>query len=137
MRCDRCWERMPRRTVVVYTKVGELTVENRSLVVRICTICSVLWLTEEQARRVDQQAVLVAFRDAQQVTGAMVRGARRLLGFTQVAFSEALGTTPESISRWERGERESPHYLRDQILRLALERLAPRAARARDIALRS
>jgi len=128
---------MERRRVLVPTRIGELTVENQTVVADACTECGGFELTAAQSRRVSMQAVLVAFREAQGLSGAMVRSARKHLGFTQVEFAEVLQTTPESISRWERGEREIPHYLRDQVIRLALERLSPNVAPAAEIHLAS
>ena len=37
-----------------------------------------------------------------------VKAIRRAAGLTQVAFAERMGTTPMTISRWERGDFE-PH----------------------------
>lgn len=137
MKCEYCQGMMERRNVLVPTRIGELTVENQSVVAEVCTECGAFELTATQSRKVSMQAVLVAFREAKSVTGAMVRSARKHLGFTQVEFAEVLQTTPESISRWERGEREIPHYLRDQVIRLALERLNPNVAPPSEIHLAS
>ncbi len=59
------------------------------------------------------------------MTGAEIREARARLGLTQVQLADALGVSPNTLARWERGEIPPVH---PTMLRLALERLAQKNA---------
>lgn len=54
------------------------------------------------------------------MTPTDLRTSRQALGLTQQGLAEALGVSPNTIARWERGEMAVQH---PAIVRLALERL--------------
>src|SRR4051812_33593667 len=45
-------------------------------------------------------------------TGADVRRARQRLGYSQADLARNLGTSQQSVARWERGERRQPRFER-------------------------
>lgn len=45
------------------------------------------------------------------MTGDELRGKRALLGMTQEQLAAELNVAPNTVARWERGERSIPPYL--------------------------
>ena len=57
------------------------------------------------------------------MTKEQIRELREALGYSQVDFAVALGTTPTSISRWERGIRAPSRLAAHALKRLEAETL--------------
>ncbi len=55
---------------------------------------------------------------AHQPFGPRLRAARTRAGLTQAALAERIGYTPNTVARWERGERVPHPSVQDRALRL-------------------
>jgi DNA-binding XRE family transcriptional regulator len=55
------------------------------------------------------------------VTGADLRAKRHLLGMSQAALATALGVSPNTVARWERGEMK---IARPELLEVSMKNLA-------------
>ncbi len=103
MRCHECnGEDIQRSSVELTTPVGEYAVVDRSVPRPVCKQCSSYTVPSDVLQTVELRAAVVAFTDAPRVTGAMLRFAREALDMTQAGLAARIGTTPESLSRWER-----------------------------------
>jgi len=126
MICHACKGTAFKREVVeLPTRVGEHRIVDRSVTLPVCQKCSEYVLPAAIHEGVELRAALVAFTQAPTVTGSMLRFARKALGFTQPALAERIGTTFESISRWEREERPMEPWVPLTVLGLVRERLMP------------
>jgi len=126
MICHNCnGESFTPRTVEVTTRIGKYKVIDGSIRRPVCDKCGEYTLPAKTLEKVELRAAIVALADAAQATGAMIRFARKALGMTQVDFAGALGTTPESVSRWERDERPMEKWLPVAVKGLLLARLNP------------
>lgn len=126
MKCYACnGENFESRQVELITEVGPHRVLNRTQRRSICVNCGEFTLSSENLEKVELQAALVAFTEAPTVTGEMIRFARKALGLTQTELATRIGTTKESISRWEREERPMEPWVPLTVLALVRERLMP------------
>jgi hypothetical protein len=126
MKCHECnGESFERRAVELTTQVGEHVVTDRSVSRPVCLQCGAFTLPANLLEKVELRAALVAFTDAPRVTGAILRFARKALSLTQAELAARLGTTFESVSRWEREERAMEPWVPVAVLGLVRERLMP------------
>ena len=126
MHCHECnGDKFERRNVELTTRVGEHTVIDRSVARPVCTECGEFTVSAETLEKVELRAALVAFTQAPGVTGAMLRFARKALDMTQAELAERIGTTFESVSRWEREERQMEPWVPLAVLGLVREKLMP------------
>ncbi len=126
MHCHECnGDKFERRNVELTTRVGEHTVIDRSVVRPVCAKCGEFTVSAETLEKVELRATLVAFTEAPRVTGAMLRFARKTLDMTQAELAERIGTTFESVSRWEREERQMEPWVPLAVLGLVREKLMP------------
>lgn len=126
MKCYACnGEKFETRQVELMTQVGPHRVVNRAHRRPVCLSCGEFTVTTAALEKVELQAALVAFTEAPVVTGEMVRFARKALGLTQTELAERIGTTKESVSRWEREERPMEPWVPLTVLALVRERLMP------------
>lgn len=126
MKCYACnGEKFESRQVELITEIGPHRVLNRTQRHPVCVNCGEFTLSSKNLERVELQAALVAFTEAPTVTGEMIRFARKALGLTQTELATRIGTTKESISRWEREERPMEPWVPLTVLALVRERLMP------------
>lgn len=126
MYCHACnGERLERQTVKLVTKVGPHAVLDRTLTRPVCLDCGEFTISADDLEMVELRAALVAFTDAPRVTGEMVRFARKALGLTQAELADRIGSTKESVSRWEREERPMEPWVPLTVLGLVREKLMP------------
>lgn len=124
MKCYACKsEESETRPIEIVTRVGSHDVASRAHQRPVCLACGEYVIPYEMLEKVELQAALVALTEAPEVTGAMLKYARKALGFTQVEFAEKLSTASESISRWEREERPMEPWVKLATLALIRERL--------------
>jgi DNA-binding transcriptional regulator YiaG len=112
--------------VEISTRVGEHVVVDRSLRRSVCSKCGEFTLSAEALEKIELRAAVIAFTDAPRVTGAMLRFARKALDMTQEELSTRIGATSESVSRWEREERQMETWVPLAVLGLVREKLMPR-----------
>jgi DNA-binding transcriptional regulator YiaG len=98
---------------------------DRSVTRPVCANCGAFTLPAGTLERVELRAVIVAFKDAPQVTGAMLKFARKALGLKQTELAERLGVVPETISHWEREARKIEQWVPLAVLNFVRERLMP------------
>ena len=126
MHCHSCnGDKFERRTVTIPMRIGKYTVLDKSVVRPVCTECGEYTVPAATLEKAELRAVVVAFNDAPEVTGAMLRSARKALDMTQAVLAERIGTTPESISRWEREERPMERWVEVAVVGLVHGRLHP------------
>lgn len=125
MRCHECnGESFETRTVELATKVGKHVVIDRSVRRPVCARCGEFTIPAKMLETVELRAAVVAFTEAE-VTGTMVRFARKALDLTQEELASRIGATPESVSRWEREERPMEPWVPLVVLSLVREKLMP------------
>lgn len=126
MKCHNCnGTEFEQRTVDLATRVGEYTVLDGSMTRPVCANCGEFTLSASALEKVELRAAVVAFTDAPRVTGSMVRFARKALGMTQSELAQRIGTSPESVSRWEREERPMEVWVPIAVIGLVRERIMP------------
>ena len=126
MKCHECnGENFERRAVELTTQVGQHVVADRSVSRPVCLQCGAFTLPASTLETVELRAALVAFSEAPQATGGMLRFARKALGLTQVELAERIAASSESVSRWEREERPMEPWVPLAILALVRGRLMP------------
>ena len=124
MKCHECnGESFERRPVELSTRIGEHVVIDRSARRPVCARCGEFTLPADTLETVELRAAVVAFTEAPTVTGAMLRFARKALGLKQTQLADRIGTTFESVSRWEREERPMEPWVPLAVLGLVRERL--------------
>lgn len=127
MKCYQCkGERFERRTVEIPTRVGSHTVVDRSVALPVCSECGEFTVPAKKLQTAELRAIVVAFTDAPEVTGAMLRSARKALDLTQGELAARIGASAESVSRWERSERPMEPWVPLAVLNLVREQIMPR-----------
>jgi DNA-binding transcriptional regulator YiaG len=91
-------------------RVGKMTVTDGAARVRQCSSCREYDLTARQLVHLERRAAAVALREGPQekIDGDVIKYARKALGLRQAELAKLLDSTPETISRWENGERDTP-----------------------------
>jgi YgiT-type zinc finger domain-containing protein len=126
MTCFACKSKnIQRQTVELVTRVGAYSVTDRTVTVPVCQACGEYVIPGPTHELVELRAALVALADAPAVSGDMLRFARKALGLTQAELAERIGSTFESVSRWEREERPMEPWVPLTMLALLRERLMP------------
>ncbi|HTM45740.1 MAG TPA: type II toxin-antitoxin system MqsA family antitoxin [Polyangiaceae bacterium] len=126
MRCHECkGTEFERQNVEIITKIGNHAVIDRSVVRPVCRRCGEFAVSAEVLQKAELRAAVVVFTEAPSVTGDMLRLARKALDLTQVGFAQRLGTTAESVSRWEREERPMEPWVPLATLGLVRAELMP------------
>jgi hypothetical protein len=126
MICYACQGTVFKRAAVeLELRVGEHLVVDRSLTLPVCQSCGEYVVPSLVYEKVELRAALLAFAQAPAISGSVLCFGRKALGLTQLALAERIGTTPESISRWEREERPMEPWVPLTVLALLRERLMP------------
>ncbi|HKY37253.1 MAG TPA: type II toxin-antitoxin system MqsA family antitoxin [Polyangiaceae bacterium] len=126
MRCHNCGgESFEKRTVDNLTRVGDHAVLDRSVRRPVCKKCGEYTISADTLETLELRAAVCAFEKADKVTGGMLRFARKALDLTQGELAARLGTTAESVSRWEREERPMEPWVELAVTSLIRERLSP------------
>jgi DNA-binding transcriptional regulator YiaG len=126
MKCHECnADRLERRNVELRTRVGDYVIVDRSVRRPVCAACGTFTIPAATLENVELRAALVAFTEAPRVTGSMIRFARKALGMKQGDLAQRIGTTVESVSRWEREERPMETWVPLAVLGLVREKLMP------------
>jgi DNA-binding transcriptional regulator YiaG len=126
MRCFNCHrEKFETKTVELITQVGPHRVVDHSVRRPVCVKCGEFTVPAETLTTVELRAAIVALHEAPAMTGSMLRFARKALDLTQAQLAGAIGTTAESVSRWEREERPMEQWVRLAVLGLVHEQLMP------------
>lgn len=126
MRCHECnGESFERRAVELTSRVGKHKVVDSSVRRPVCTNCGTYTVPADALEAVELRAAVVAFTEAPRVTGEMLRFARKALDMTQGELAARIGTTVESVSRWEREERPMEPWVPLTVLALLREKLMP------------
>ena len=58
------------------------------------------------------------------MSGVEIRAFRKKLGWTQMAFADAIGVTSNTVARWERGEMAISEPAARLVKKIAAEQLA-------------
>lgn len=126
MRCHNCkGTAFERRNLELKTQVGEHTVVDNTVTRPVCTNCGEYTIDSKTLEKIELRAALVAFSDAPTVSGPMLKFARKALGLKQTELGERIGATAESISRWEREERQMEPWVGLTMAGLLREKLMP------------
>lgn len=126
MRCHNCGsESFERKTVDIMTRVGIHGVLDRSVRRPVCTNCGEYTIPAETLEILELRAALCAFTEADSITGDMLRFARKALDLTQDELATRIGSTAESVSRWEREERPMERWVPLVVVGLVREKLMP------------
>ena len=125
MNCHNCNnEQHTIQTVKLKTKIGAHVIVDHSVQLPVCDECGDYVIPANVLEAVELRAALIALKELP-VNGPVLRFTRKALGLTQKQLAETLGAAPESISRWERGEREMEKWVHNAMLGLVHERLDP------------
>jgi putative zinc finger/helix-turn-helix YgiT family protein len=95
-------------------------VEERGL---YCRSCDQLTLARG-AMEESEKRIARALIDAGITSGPAFRHIRKAAGFQAKEVAELLGTTPETVSRWENGQRDIPRPVMALTAAIALERMS-------------
>jgi len=126
MKCHACdGDRFESRVVEIALRVGRHSVISRAHRRPVCLACGEYTLPARTLEVVEVQAAIVAFTQAPRVNGDMLCFGRKALGLKQTELAERIGTTKESVSRWEREERPMEPWVPLTVLALLRERLMP------------
>lgn len=126
MKCHSCGgKNLEGQAIKVPVKVGEHTVLDGSMMRPVCMECGEYRLPASMLEKAELRAVVIAFAEVPEISGGMLRSARKALGMTQAVMAEAIGTTPESVSRWERGERDMERWVGLAVVGLVQKQLHP------------
>ena len=113
--------RQPQTKKATYA-FGDVSVEvaERGL---YCRTCDQLTLApgamEESEKRIARALI-----DAGVISGPAFRHIRKAAGFKAKEIAELLGTTPETVSRWENGQRDIPRPVMALTAAVSLERMS-------------
>jgi len=126
MKCHECkGESFEHRIVELTTRFGEHMVVDHSVRRPVCTRCGEYTLPAEVLQSVEQRAALVILTQAPRVTGEMLRFTRKSLGLNQAELASRIGTSTESVSRWEREERTMEPWVPLTVRGLLMANLMP------------
>lgn len=100
-KCLECGGVTQLRTHVHTSTVGTLKVKDGSCQLHVCEQCGNVDLTLADLRAYERRAAVTVLRTVSEVTGTMLKYARKSLGLTQSQLAVVLATTPETISRYE------------------------------------
>jgi putative zinc finger/helix-turn-helix YgiT family protein len=104
-KCSECGKgRLERVTEEHEVKVGKLTFTATIPALR-CDACGETYTEGEDMNAVELEAAR-RLANAGQASGETFRFMRHALGLTAAALAGELGVAPETISRWESGERD-------------------------------
>jgi transcriptional regulator with XRE-family HTH domain len=96
-----CGGEMREQTYVHVEQVGAFKVKDGTMQLPQCEKCGNVEITLDELAGYQRRAAAAALREAPKVDGAMVKYARRALGFKQTELAELLGCASETLSRWE------------------------------------
>ena len=105
--CPLCDAPTSRKTVRHHTKIGDGRTTDETITALVCPEGHYV-LSEEQQTIALLRAARCALHDSKDVSAATFRAARKALGLTQAEVAELLGTTAETLSRYENGHLEVP-----------------------------
>jgi DNA-binding XRE family transcriptional regulator len=108
-KCEECGATGSVRigTHEVRVKVAERTVRSTLCSFPKCEACGDYEIESQQLEELERRAALTVLRECKEVSGAVLKYARKALGLTQQELSEKLGLAPETISRIE-NDRDRP-----------------------------
>jgi DNA-binding transcriptional regulator YiaG len=85
------------------TRVGRFRVRDRSCNPSRALPDGTPLLSARQLSALERRAARTVLQQAELVTGAELKFARKALGLRQTELAEQLGVAPETVSRWENG----------------------------------
>lgn len=129
--CFDCGGELVERGVSHETRGGRFTVSDRSSSALVCTKCGAPLFTGAQLNAYELRAVERVLRSVERPGGAVVKFARKALGFTQVELGKVLGYSAETISRYEQDAIETPRAV--LVALLGLVEAAARGDTVRDL----
>jgi len=103
-RCTLCKKPLKATTEMYAVKVGEKNI-NVEIPAERCHACDEVFTDYDAIKRAEL-AVALEVISAGQVNGTTFRFLRHALGLKGTELAERLGTTKETVSRWEHGERD-------------------------------
>jgi DNA-binding XRE family transcriptional regulator len=108
-KCEECGATGTVRvgTHEVRIKVAERTVRSTLCSFPKCEACGDYEIPSQQLEELERRSALTVLRDCNEVSGAVLKYARKALGLTQQQLGETLGLAAETISRIE-NDRDRP-----------------------------
>ncbi len=99
--CPECGQPLTCRQYTHHEKVGIYAVTDSTSHAWQCGSCGEVALTLTDLAALQRRAAAIVLRDAKQVTGDVIRYARKSLGLRQVDLAELLDCASETLSRQE------------------------------------
>ncbi len=111
-KCEECGATGTVRigTHEVRVKVAERTVRSTLCSFPKCEACGDYEIESQQLEELERRAALAVLRDCKEVSGAVLKYARKALGLTQKDLGVALGIVAETISRIENDHERPAMY---------------------------
>lgn len=126
MKCHACGStRFKTKPIELEIRLGKHAVVSRGHHRPVCLACGEYTVPAPMLELLELRAAVMAFTEAPRVSGEMLLFGRKALGLTQVDLAQRIGSTKESISRWEREERPMEPWVPLTVLALLRERLMP------------
>lgn len=108
-RCVQCRAEALEQTTTEHTVEAAGRTFTATVPTLRCGACGETYTADADLERVELAAAK-ALADSGEVTGETFRAMRYALGMNAKALAELLDVAPETISRWERGEREADRF---------------------------
>jgi putative zinc finger/helix-turn-helix YgiT family protein len=124
MNCPNCKSALVDSSDDVTMRVGDETFDVR-VPARRCAACDEVY-TDAAALARAELTVAEHLANAGRVSGPALRFMRKALGLRAVDLAEQLDMSPETVSRWETGEREVPGFAFAVVGGLVVDRIAGR-----------
>jgi DNA-binding XRE family transcriptional regulator len=112
-KCEKCGATGTMRigTHEVRVKVAERTVRSTSRSFPKCEACGDYEIESQQLEGLERRAALTVLRDCKEVSGAVLKCARKALGLTQQELGVTLDLAAETISRIENNRDRPAMYV--------------------------
>lgn len=125
-KCFNCQsQRLECKVVDIVTPVGLHKVSDKTISRPVCADCGFFKLSAKEVEGVELRAAVILLSEVKPVTGAILKFARKALDFTQVEPAKRIGTTAESVSRWENDRVPSEPWVALALDGLVREKLHP------------
>lgn len=104
-KCPKCGGALIRRSVPLAIRVGERTVHDSSAHALACANCDYFDVSQKALQESERRAAIVVLTEADDVSGAVLKFARKSVGLRQVDLGRALDVDAVTVSRWEAAAR--------------------------------